>query len=113
MTGAARLPAAALLLAALLALLLPAAGAAAGDRRAADPAPPSRAEVMGRTLDILNRPEFAGSEEDEEGLLLLLSNMLSDLVDGVKRLRTRNPLLYGTIVGWLVATLVAIVGHVA
>jgi hypothetical protein len=66
-----------------------------------------------RLADILSRPEFEGSEEDEEGFLLLLANLLSDLVDGVKRLRRTNPLLYGTVVAWLVATLLAITGHVA
>ena len=102
-----------LALLALLAALLPCGTAAAADRRRSDPAPPTRREVMERTVEILNRPEFAGSGEDEEGLLLVLSNMLSDLVDGAKRLRTTNPFLYATVVGWLVATLLAIVGHVA
>lgn len=98
----------------LLSLLLLAAPAVAGpDRRASDPNPPTQREVVERTMEILNRPEFAGSDEDEVGLLLILSNLLSDFVDGVKRLRRTNPALYGTIVGWLVATLLIIVGHVA
>ncbi len=93
-------------------LLSSAVALAAPDRRATDPDPPSPRDVVEKTLEILHRPEFAGSDEDEEGLLLVLSNMLSDLVDEVKRLRRTNPVLYGTIVGWLVATLLAIVGHV-
>ena len=103
----------ALLLLLLLVPLLVAVPALAADRRAANPAPPTPREVVEKTMEVLHRPEFAGSDEDEEGFLLVLSNMLSDLVDGVKRLRATNPLLYGTIVAWLVATLLAIVGHVA
>ena len=64
-------------------------------------------------MQILARPEYAGSEEDEEGFLLIMANLLSDLVDAVKRLRQDNRLLYWSIVGWLAATLLAIVGHVA
>jgi uncharacterized protein DUF4129 len=108
----------ALLLPALLALSLGAAAlcaaspALAGDRRDAGQGPPTEREVVDTLMAILNRQEFEGSEEDEEGLLLLLANLLSDLVDQVKHLRKTNPLLYGTIVGWLAATLLAIVGHV-
>lgn len=103
----------ALLLTALLALALGAAAPAlAGDRRDAGQGPPTEREVVDTLMSILNRQEFEGSEEDEEGLLLLLANLLSDLVDQVKHLRKTNPLLYGTIVGWLAATLLAIVGHV-
>jgi hypothetical protein len=91
----------------------PAATALAADRRAEGLPPPDRREVVGRLLEILQRPEFEGSEEEEEGLLLLLANLLSDFLDRVKELRRTDPVVYHTIVGWLVITLVVIVGHVA
>ena len=105
-----------LLLAALglLAVLLGAAAATrAGERRDAGAPPPTRQETVERIVRIVNRPEFEGSDQEEEGLLLLLSNLLSDAVEWVKRLRKSDPVVYGTFVAWLVATLLAIVGHVA
>lgn len=103
------LPLAALLL--LLALVPPAA--VAGDRRDRDPAPPAPKETVEKVMEVLGRPEYRGSDEEDEGFLLLLSNLLSDLVDAVKRLRQTRRALYWTVVGWLAATLFAVVGHVA
>jgi hypothetical protein len=104
---------AALFLALLGVLLLAPGRALAGDRRDRGEGPPTPQETVQKVMDILGRPEFEGSEAEDEGLLLLLSNMLSDLVDEVKRLRRSNRLLYWTIVGWLASTLLVIVGHVA
>lgn len=110
-----RLPARllALLLLPVLCLLLAAPPAAAGDRRDGGGKAPAPRETVEKVLDVLGRPEFRGSDEEDEGLLLLLSNMLSDLVDAMKRLREARRALYWTIVAWLGATLLAIVGHVA
>lgn len=96
-----------------LALLLAAPPAAAGDRRDRGAGAPAPRETVEKVVEILARPEFRGSDEEDAGLLLLLSNLLSDLVDAVKRLRESSRSLYWTIVGWLGATLVAVVGHVA
>ncbi len=101
------------LLLAILAILLLAPAVPAGDRRDAGAGPPTPQETVLKVAEIVNRPEFDGSDEEEEGVLLLLANLLSDLVDAVKRLRRTNPVVYGTIVAWLVATLLTIVGHVA
>jgi hypothetical protein len=90
----------------LLALAAPAAPAREGP-------PPTPRETVEKVLEVLGRPEFAGSEEEDEGLLLVLANLLSDLVEAVKRLRTTHRTIYWTIVGWLCATLCAVVGHVA
>jgi hypothetical protein len=96
---------------AFLALAGPAARAA--DRRDAGAGPPTPRETVEKVMEIVNRPEFEGSDQDEEGLLLILANMLSDLVDAVKRLRRTDPVVYGAIVAWLLVTLLTIVGHVA
>jgi hypothetical protein len=110
----ASLPArAAALLLALLGLLGAAPAASAADRRDGGGGPPAPRETVEKVVEILARPEFAGSEEEEGGFLLVLANLLSDFVDGVKRLRKTNRVFYWTIVGWLVSTLVVIVGHVA
>ncbi len=107
----ARLPGiAALLLALLLALAAPAALAV--DRRDQGRGIPQRKETLQKVQEIVSRPEFAGSDEEEGGILLLLTNLLSDLVDAVKRLRETNRALYLTIVGWLATTVFVIVGHV-
>jgi hypothetical protein len=74
---------------------------------------PSRRDIVDTVLDIVNRPEFEGSEEEDEGLLLILANMLSDFLDRVKDLRRSDPVVYVTIMGWLVLTVLAIVGHIA
>lgn len=95
----------------LLSLLSPLAHGS--DRREKDPGVPAPRETVEKVLEILSRPEYEGSDQEEEGLLLLLANLLSDLVDWVKQLRRTNRLLYWTIVGWLGATLFVIVGHVA
>ena len=97
----------------LFLLLLLAGPAAAGDRRDRGAGPPPPRETVEKVLEVLDRPEFRGSDQEEEGLLLLLSNLLSDFVDAVKRLRQGRRGLYWTIVGWLAATLLVIVGHVA
>ncbi|MHC4821083.1 MAG: hypothetical protein ACYTDX_05115, partial [Planctomycetota bacterium] len=87
--------------------------ALAGDRRLEGKPAPSEREIVSLMLDILQRPEFEGSEEEEEGLLLLMANLLSDLLDWIKELRRTDPVVYATIVGWLVVTLLVIVAHVA
>ncbi len=101
-----------LLLPAVL-LLLAAPASAAGDRRDRGAGAPAPRETVEKVLEVVGRPEFRGSDEEDEGLLLLLSNLLSDLVDALKRLREARKALYWTIVGWLGATLLAVVGHVA
>lgn len=106
--------AAALAVAGLVALLAPSplpARAAEGPL-AGGPAPTPR-EVVGKLVEILARPEFEGSDEEEEGLLLVLANLLSDLVDRVKEMRRSDPVIYGTLVAWLALSLLAILGHVA
>ena len=111
-----RLRTALLLLPVLLSALVPAAlvrPAFAGDRRLDGLPPPSQREVVDRILLILNRPEFEGSDEEEEGLLLILANFLSDIVDRVKLLRKTDPVVYATLVTWIVLTVLAIVAHVA
>ncbi len=100
------------------ALLLLAVGAAAllADRAVAGDGredPPTRREVVETVLDIVNRPEFEGSEEEEEGLLLALANMLSDFLDSVKDLRRTDPVIYVTLISWLTLTVLAILGHLA
>jgi len=95
------------------ALLFAGPSAAAGDRRDRGAGPPAARETVEKVIEVLGRPEFRGSDEEDEGLLLILSNLLSDLVDAMKRLREARRGLYWTIVGWLGATLFAIVGHVA
>jgi hypothetical protein len=97
----------------LLFLSLLAPVAAAADRRSKDPGVPAPRETVDKVLEILGRPEYEGSDQEEEGIMLLLANLLSDLVDWVKQLRRTNRMLYWTIVGWLGATLFVIVGHVA
>jgi hypothetical protein len=96
-----------------LLLLLSASAGAAGDRRDRGAGPPAPRETVEKVLEVLDRPEFRGSDQEEEGLLLILSNLLSDLVDYLKRLRESRRGLYWTVVGWLAATLLVIVGHVA
>ncbi len=100
----------ALVLALLLSLAAPAALAL--DRREQGGGVPKRKETLEKVQEIVARPEFAGSDEEEGGILLILTNLLSDLVDQVKSLRETNRALYFTIVGWLAATLFVIVGHV-
>jgi hypothetical protein len=102
-----------LLLLVLLADFAAAPAASAADRRDGGGGPPTPRETVEKVIEVLGRPEFAGSEEEEEGLLLILANMLSDFVDAVKRLRRTNRTVYWTIVGWLASTLLVIVGHVA
>jgi hypothetical protein len=102
-----------LLALALGALAAAPAAAAAADRRDGGGGPPTPRETIDVLLEVLGRPEFEGSEEEEEGLLLVLSNLLSDLVDEVKRLRETHRGVYRLLVGWLAATVLAIVGHVA
>jgi hypothetical protein len=102
-----------LLLASALGVLLLAPAAAAADRRDAGGPPPGGREVVEKVMEIVGRPEFEGSEEEEEGVLLLLANLLSDLVDEVKRLRRTNAFLYWTVVGWLATTMLVILGHLA
>ncbi|HEU4395835.1 MAG TPA: DUF4129 domain-containing protein [Planctomycetota bacterium] len=95
------------------ALLAAACPAVAADRRDAGGPPPNGREVVEKVMEIVGRPEFEGSEDDEEGMLLLLANLLSDFVDEVKRLRRTNGLLYWTLVGWLATTMLVILGHLA
>jgi hypothetical protein len=101
----------------LLALLAAAAGAAAQDVGAAAapraaPDPTARV-VLDKVLEVVHRPEFEGSEEEEEGLLLILANLLSDFVDSVREMKRTNPIAYGAIWAWLLLTVTAITGHIA
>jgi len=101
-----------LALALLLLSLLGAPPALAADRRDRAGGVPAPRETVEKVLEILGRPEFEGSDQEDEGILLVLANLLSDLVDAVRRLRETNRMLYWTVLGWLGATLFVIVGHV-